>query len=232
MKVYLCSQSFNVKSVKNVMTDFLEEFMRSYGPEVSKQLSSNLGVRQDVAAQMIPVIAPLVLGGLKRQMVQQGGAPRVDHILDKYGSSSVLNNIGGTLSSQARIANPDPRLGGLLGESGVQAANLMSKKFGIDNGTAMKAIVMLAPIILGFLTSRRDGTGSSGLASLLNQGANDSILDDVAGLFLGGLTGGGSTGVGGILGSLLGGLTGSNCRSCGRKRESDFKYCPECGNKV
>jgi len=73
--------------------------------------------------------------------------------------------------------------------------------------------------------------GSSGIASLLNQGANDSILDDVAGLFLGGLSGGGSRGGGGILGSLLGGLMGSNCRSCNRKLESDFKYCPECGNR-
>ena len=212
------------------MTDFLEDFMRSYGPEVSKQLSSNLGVRQDVAAQMIPVVAPLILGGLKRQMVQQGGAPRVDHILNKYGSANVLSNIGGTFASQARMANPDPRLGGLLGESGVQAASMMSKQFGLDSGTAMKAIVMLAPIILGFLTSRRDGAGSSGIASLLSQGANDSILDDVAGLFLGGLSGGGSRGGGGILGSLLGGLMGSNCRRCGRKLESDFKFCPECGN--
>jgi hypothetical protein len=94
-----------------------------------------------------------------------------------------------------------------------------------------KGAYMLAPIILGFLTSRRDGAGSSGIASLLNQGANDSILDDVAGLFLGGLTGGGSSGGGGILGSLLGGLMGSKCGRCGRKLESDFKYCPECGNR-
>ena len=55
------------------MASFIEEFMKAYGPEVSKQLSSNLDVKQDVASQIIPLVAPLILGGLKRQMKQYGG---------------------------------------------------------------------------------------------------------------------------------------------------------------
>jgi hypothetical protein len=50
------------------MSSFMDEFLKDYGMDVSKQLSSNLGVKEDIALKMIPVVAPMILGGLKRQM--------------------------------------------------------------------------------------------------------------------------------------------------------------------
>ncbi|MCI0514283.1 DUF937 domain-containing protein [candidate division KSB1 bacterium] len=190
---------------------FIDEFMKSYGPEVSKQLSKNLGIKPNVATQLIPEIAPLILGGLKRQMEQRGGAPRVDHILNKYGSANVLDNIGGLFGKQVKNEKPDPALGGLLGDSGTQAASMIAQKFNINAGTAMKLIPMLAPLILGALTQKRDGgAGISGIASMLDQDGDGSILDDVAGFLLKGVMGGGqqSSGGGGLLGGILGGLLG------------------------
>lgn len=186
--------------------------MGSLGPEVSSQLSSTLGLDSKTASQILPQVAPIILGGLKRQMEDRGGAPRVDHILNKYGSASVLDDIGGLFGMHAESQNPDPRLGGLLGDSGVQAANLLSKNFNLDRNTAMKIIPMLAPIILGFLTQKRDagGAGSQGIAALLDQDGDGSVLDDVAGFFMRGLGGGQSsqsTG-GGLLGDLLGAVMG------------------------
>lgn len=74
---------------------------------------------------------------------------------------------------------------------------------------------MLAPVILGFLTKKRDqeGMGSSGISALLDQDGDGSVLDDVAGFLMQGL-GGGSTQKqsGGLLGSLLGGLLGGKKR--------------------
>lgn len=190
--------------------------MGSLGPEVSNQLSSTLGLDANTASQILPQVAPMILGGLKRQMEERGGAPRVDHILNKYGSASVLDDIGGLFGMQAESQNPDPRLGGLLGDSGVQAANLLSQNFNLDSNTAMKIIPMLAPIILGFLTQKRDagGAGSQGIAALLDQDGDGSVLDDVAGLFMRGLGGGQSsqqTG-GGLLGGLLGAVMGGKKR--------------------
>jgi hypothetical protein len=194
------------------MPGFLDDFMKSYGPEVSKQLAGQLGIKNNVAQQIIPQVVPMILGGLKRQMEQQGGAPRVDHILNKYGSANVLENIAGLFSQKAKDANPDPKLGGLLGDSGVQATELLSNKFGLNLSTAMKIIPMLTPLILGALTKKRDagGVGSSGIAALLDQDGDGSILDDVAGMLFKGVMGGGSgsTGAGNILGGLLGGLLG------------------------
>lgn len=221
------------------MTDFIEEFLKDYGPEVSNQLSSSLGIDRDTALQMIPVVAPMILGGLKRQMDQHGGsdkksrADRANHILNKYGSSSVLDNIGGEFYTRAREKNPDPRLGGLLGDSGVQAADIISSKFKLDRGTAMKLIIMLAPIILGALSNKRDkgGVGSRGIASLIDQDGDDSILDDVAGLLFQRLTGSSDTRGGGLMG-LLGDMMQPRCPKCGRTIEKGNKFCPECGSRL
>lgn len=190
------------------MPGFIDEFMSSMGPEVSKQLAQNLGINKNIAAQIIPQVAPLIISGLKKQKDERGGEARVDHILNKYGSADVLGNIAGLFSSKAKDASADPRLGGLLGESGVQATDMISKQFGLNPQTAMKLIPMLAPVILGALSQKRDagGAGSSGIAALLDQDGDGSILDDVAGFLMQGLSGGGQKG--NILGSVLGGLFG------------------------
>ena len=188
----------------------MEEFLSSLDPEVSSQLSANLGIEENTAQQMLPQIGPMILGGLKRQKDNYGGQERVDHILNKYGNADVLDDIGDFFSSQVQNREADPRLGGLLGDSGVQATNMLSKQFNLDGNTAMKIIPMLAPIILGFLTKTRDqgGAGSGGIASILDRDGDGSILDDVAEMFLQGSTGRSRTRGGGLLSGLLGGLLG------------------------
>lgn len=189
------------------MSNFIEDFIGSFGSEASSQLSSKLGIDQNTAKQIIPAITPLILSGLKKQKDEHGGQDRVDHILNKYGSPNVLNNIGDVFSTHANNDNPDPNLGGLLGNSGTKAANLIGEKFNIDSSTAMKIIPMVAPLILGFLTKKRDTVeaGSSGIASILDQNGDGNILDDVAGFLTKGL--GNKRGG---LGSLLGGIFGKS----------------------
>ncbi|MBN1466794.1 DUF937 domain-containing protein [candidate division KSB1 bacterium] len=190
------------------MAGFIDEFMNSMGPEVSQQLARNLGINKKAAMQIIPQVAPLILGGLQKQKINYGGEERVDHILNKYGSASVLDNIGDLFSKKLQDSTADPRLGGLLGDSGVQASNALQNKFNLDAGTAMKIIPMLAPVILGFLTKKRDadGLGSNGIAAMLDRDGDGSILDDIAGMFLQKTSGAGAKG--NILGGLLGGLLG------------------------
>ncbi len=55
------------------MANFIDEFMKNYGREVTRQMSSNLNVDQGTVAKLIPQLAPLILGGLKRQKDDQGG---------------------------------------------------------------------------------------------------------------------------------------------------------------
>jgi len=176
---------------------------------VTKQMSSNFNVDQATVQKLIPQLAPLILAGLKKQKDTRGGDERVDHILNKYGDSSVLNNIKDLVSSKARAKDVDPNLGGLLGDAGgVQAAQALAKKMNIDPSTIMKMIPALAPLLLGALTKKRDtgGKGISGVGALLDADGDGSILDDVAGFLL---KSGSSTrsGSGGLLGSIIGGIT-------------------------
>lgn len=191
------------------MADFATEFMKSLGPQVSSQLAGSLGIKKQAANQLLPSVLPLIMGGLKRQMETRGGAERANHILNKYGSASVLDDLGGLFSSKAAEANPDPRLGGLLGDAGVNAASTLAGKLKLDQGTIMKAIVMLAPVVLGALSRKRDqgGLGASGIGALIDQNGDGSILDDVAGFLVQGLgrSGGQGGGLLGGLGRLLGG---------------------------
>ena len=75
------------------MASIVEEFMSSLGPEVSQKLSSKTDIDLNTIQNILPVIAPMILGGLKKQKDEHGGQDRVDHILNKYGNPSVLNNI-------------------------------------------------------------------------------------------------------------------------------------------
>ena len=49
------------------MAGFIDEFLESYGPEVTKQMSSNFNVDQATVQKLIPQLAPLILAGLKKQ---------------------------------------------------------------------------------------------------------------------------------------------------------------------
>ena len=191
------------------MAGFIDEFLKSYGPEVTQQMSSNFKVDQGTVQKLIPQLAPLILAGLKRQKDTRGGDERVDHILNKYGDSSVLNNIKDLISNKAQEQDVDPNLGGLLGDAGgLQAAQALAKKMNIDPSTIMKMIPALAPLVLGALTKKRDtgGSGISGVGALLDADGDGSILDDVAGFLLKSGSQTQSRG-GGLLGSILGGIT-------------------------
>lgn len=205
------------------MASLIDQILSEHGGDIAGQLSTKLGVPADKAAAVLPAVAPMILGGLQRQG-QEGGAERVEHIVDKYGDDSILDDLGGFLSQKADEEDePDPGLGGLLGDSGVQASNLIGNQLGIDKGTASKIIPMLAPIVLGYLMKNKNqaGGGAEGqglIMGMIDQDGDGSILDDVAGMLgggsgLGALLGGGgasqsqSSG-GGMFGKILGSLLG------------------------
>ena len=77
------------------MPNLIEDFIGSLGPEVSQKLSQKTNLDEGTIQNLLPVIMPMILGGLKKQKDEHGGEARVDHILNKYGSSAVLDNMDG-----------------------------------------------------------------------------------------------------------------------------------------
>ncbi len=203
--------------------NILSEITSDMGPTIASQLASQLGLGEDQAQQAIERVAPLILGGLKRQGEQHGGEGRVNHIVQKYGRENVLDDLDGHIQRRVQDSNPDPSLGGLLGAAGPQAADLLDNKLGLSAGMGKKLIPILAPIILGALKKRANasgatrsaGGGNSGLAgglltSILDRDGDGNVLDDVAGMIFGGgaAAGGGRSGGGGFLMKLISMLFG------------------------
>lgn len=194
------------------MSDLLSGLLGQLGGGTTEKIGSSLGVDPKIIQQAIPVILPMILGGLKNQSINNGGQERVDHILDKYGDPQVLENVDGHLSEVVKKDNFDVNLGGLIGNSGSQITDVLTKNFNLDSGTAMKIIPMLAPLVMGYLTKSRDTNpeGSKGFASFLDQNGDGSVVDDVVGFFTNqqGKQQQGDQGSGGGLMDILGGLLG------------------------
>ena len=198
------------------MADFINDLLSNLGGGTTNQIGNKLGIDPGIINQAIPILAPLILGGLKKQSEEFGGQERVDHILDKYGDPGVLDNVDSHIDSSLEKDNFDTNLGGLLGNTGSQVTDVLSQKFNLDGSTAAKIIPIVAPLILGYLTKSRNQNpeGSSGFASFLDMNGDGSIIDDVVGFFSGKQQTQQSQqqGSGGGLMEILGGLLGGGKR--------------------
>jgi hypothetical protein len=109
------------------MANFIDEFMKSYGPEVTRHMSSNFGVDQGTVQKLIPQLAPLILGGLKRQKDEQGGdvpalAPVVLGALSRKrdAGGAGISGIGSLLDADGDGSIIEDVAGFLLKGSGTQ----------------------------------------------------------------------------------------------------------------
>ena len=168
------------------MKTFIQELISYLGPEADKHLANAIGVDSTIFQEAFPLVGLLVLSGLKRQKSEHGGMDRVDHILNRYGSDRIFQDLDSFIGRKISEANFDSSLGGLLGGSGPQAADLMSRRFDLENDVADRFIPLLAPIVLGYLSHlrRQSGVGLCGISALLDQHGDDELLDDIPGSFL------------------------------------------------
>jgi hypothetical protein len=191
------------------MSDFINDLLGNLGGGTADKIGSTLGIDPKIISAAIPIIAPMILGGLKNQSINNGGQERVDHILNKFGDPNVLDNIDGHVDETVKKDNFDSNLGGLLGNSGSQVTDLISKNFNLDASTAAKIIPLVAPLIMGYLAKSKNEhpEGSAGFASFLDQNGDGSVLDDVVGFFSD--KDKNAPGAGGGLMDILGGLLGN-----------------------
>ena len=195
------------------MSDLLNDLLGNLGgSQTTEKIGNSLNIDPNIIQQALPIIMPMILGGLKKQSENNGGQERVDHILNKYGNPDVLDNVDGHIDDSLNKENFDSNLGGLLGNSGSQVTDVLTKNFNLDSSTAAKIIPMVAPLILGYLTKSRNSNpeGSTGFASFLDQNGDGSVVDDVVGFFSNKQNSNQNQGSGGGLMDILGGLLGGN----------------------
>ncbi len=155
---------------------FLDDLYKNHGNDVEEQMSSELGIPRDRAAQILPQAAPLILAQLKRRMEQHGPA-QVEREMEEAHGDLDMDDIGAILRrgrDQASVYG-DPRqqqqqqqqapqsggtlqdlLGALLRGNGAQATQQhLSNQLGVSPGMAAKIIPMVAPLILSALMKSR-----------------------------------------------------------------------------
>ena len=148
------------------------------GEQAIGQISQQVGAEPSVVNTAIQYALPAILGGLARNASDPQGAASLDTALTNDHDGSLLDNLGslGGLIFGGQQAAPPPRqadaggiLGHILGGSQGAVAEEVSSRSGLNVGQVAQILMMLAPIVMNYLGSkkREQNVGADGLGGLL-----------------------------------------------------------------
>jgi|TARA_Y100000588_G_C13929243_1_gene785026 hypothetical protein len=205
------------------MASILDLLNTQMGEELVKKASSKTSEDKGKVTSALGMALPLILGAMKRNTKDPDGAENLDKALqsEKH-NGDVLNNLE-EKDAEELTGEGSKILNHVLGSRQSGISKTIAGALNMDESSVNKILEMAAPVIMGLLgqQKRKDNVGASGLSGLLGSvmGSNSShdqslvetlldadgdgsVIDDVAGMVLGGKKGkkGGS-----LLGGMLGG---------------------------
>jgi hypothetical protein len=148
------------------------------GNEAVEQISQNVGAEPSMVNTAIQAALPMILNGLANNASTPQGAESLNTALEQDHDGSVLDNLGGlgSLIFGGGQAAPPPRqadaggiLGHILGGNQGPVVQEASTKSGLDMGQVAQILMMLAPIVMGYLGRQKQeqNVGAGGLGDLL-----------------------------------------------------------------
>lgn len=146
------------------------------GSEAVDQISQQVGAEPSMVNSAIQAALPAILGGLANNASDPQGAQSLDRALEQDHDGGILGNLGGLGGLIFDQSTPTPRqadaggiLGHILGGGQGQVAQDVSQKSGLPVGQVAQILMMLAPIVMGYLgqQKRQQGVGADGLGGLL-----------------------------------------------------------------
>lgn len=140
------------------------------------QLSQQIGgAEKEKTAAAASGIMTTLMGALAKNASTTEGARSLDNALERDHDGSVLEDLMGMLSGNARPQNERALNGSgilnhVLGDRQSGAIDMISKMSGLDSGKTGSLMSMLAPVIMGTLgkAKRDQGLDMAGIASLLS----------------------------------------------------------------
>ena len=147
------------------------------GSEAVEQISQNVGAEPSAVNTAIQAALPMILGSLANNASTPQGAESLNNALEQDHDGSVLDNLGGLgglIFGQQEA--PPPRqadaggiLGHILGTNQAPVVNEVSNQSGLGQGQVAQILMMLAPIVMGYLGQQKQqqGVGADGLGGLL-----------------------------------------------------------------
>ncbi len=213
------------------MSGILDLLNSDMGRTLISGVSNQTNEPQDKTQTVLTMALPVLMAAMKRNAATPEGA---EGLLGALNSSkhdgSILNNLGGLFSGGVddTVLNDGSKiLGHVLGNKQSNVENVLSAKSGMSSSSVAQILKVAAPILMGMLAKKKNETnvnttsglegmlggllgGSSArqeqsfLEAILDSNNDGSVIDDVAGMVLGGNKKSAEGGLGGMLGGLFG----------------------------
>lgn len=210
------------------MSGILDLLNSDLGKTIISGVSNQTKQPQNKTQDVLTMALPVLMTAMKRNAASPQGAEGLLSALNSKHDGSILDNLGGLFSGgvDANVLNDgDKILGHVLGGKQKQIENTLGAKAGMDAGSVAQILKVAAPLLMGVLGKQKkeqnvDSAGGiesllggllggnspkneqSFLESILDADGDGSVIDDVAGMVLGGSKKKG--GLGGLLGGLFG----------------------------
>ena len=211
------------------MARILDLLNSDLGKTIISGVSNQTGQDQNKTSGVLTMALPVLMQAMKQNAATPQGAQGLMGALDNKHDGSILDNLGdlfgGGVSNDV-MDDGGKILSHVLGNKQRNVENALSQKSGIDAGSVAQILKVVAPILMGVLGKQKrqqqvqDSSGLQGLLggllkgnspqqeqsfleSILDADGDGSVIDDVAGMVLGGNKKKG--GLGGLLGGLFGG---------------------------
>jgi len=209
------------------MSGILDLLNSDIGKSLINGVSGHTGQSKSKTSNLLTMAMPVLMQAMKRNANSSEGASGIMSALQKH-DGSILDNLGSLFSGGNINSVSDDGgkiLGHVLGNRQGNIQNALSQKSGIDPGSVGQILKVAAPILMGVLgkQQRQNNVNSSSgiqgllgglignnapdqnqsfLESILDADGDGSVIDDVAGMVLGGNKS--KSGLGGLLGGLFG----------------------------
>ncbi|MBV1924862.1 MAG: DUF937 domain-containing protein [Flavobacteriaceae bacterium] len=211
------------------MSGILDLLTSDLGKQIIGGVSNTSNQSEGKTADVLKMAMPFLLGAMKKNAsTPQGAEGLLGALSGGKHDGGILDNLGGLFAGGVDKSVTDDGagiLGHILGNSQPTVENAISQKSGVDAGSVAQILKVAAPILMGVLGKQsrqnkvQDSNGlgdllggmlggqpkeeQSFIESLLDADGDGSIIDDVAGMVLGGDKKK-KGGIGGLLGGLFG----------------------------
>ena len=210
------------------MAGILDLLNSDMGKAIINGVAGQTNQPESKTNDVLTMALPVLMQAMKRNASSPQGADGLLNALNSKHDGSILDNLGGLFEGgvDSNVMEDGSKiLGHILGGKQQNVENAIGAKAGMDANSVANILKVAAPILMGMLgkqTKEQNVSDSSGLdgllggllkgnspqqeqsflESILDADGDGSIIDDVAGMVLGGSKKKG--GLGGLLGGLFG----------------------------
>ncbi len=210
------------------MSGILDLLNSDLGKTIISGVAGQTGQNKSKTGSVLTMALPVLMQAMKNNTSTAKGAEGLLGALNSKHDGSILDNLSGLFSEGVDnhvLDDGGKILGHVLGNKQQNVERVLSQKSGMETGSVAQILKVAAPLLMGFLgkqAQQQQVNSSSGIEGLLGGmlGGNSpqqeqsflesmrdadgdgSIIDDVAGMVLGGNKK--KSGLGGLLGGLFG----------------------------